>query len=109
MVLQFNVSAPDRVSGARVVTSFGVKASLPTFKVLSGETLDVRVLLDRALVETFLQGGRVAFVDASMRFSLDSTSVYLFNHGAAPVSANVSAHQMACGWTSELPTPKLQW
>ena len=109
MVLQFNVSAPERVTGARVVTSFGVKATLPTFKVLKGETLDVRVLLDRALAETFLQGGRVAFVDASMRFSLDNSSVYLFNHGAALVSANVSAHQMACGWTSELPTPKLQW
>jgi hypothetical protein len=50
MALRLNISAPD-AEGTRVVTAFGVRAVLPTFRVLKGESLHVRVLLDRPLAE----------------------------------------------------------
>ena len=68
-------------------------------------TLDVRVLVDRPVVEVFVQGGRGAFVAVS-NFSETLASVHLLNRGAAPVHANVSAYGMGCGWAAILPVPK---
>ena len=50
MALRLNISAPD-ADGTRVVTAFGVRAVLPTFRVLKGESLHARILLDRPLAE----------------------------------------------------------
>ena len=75
-------------------------------KLLKHEkTLDVRIIVDRPVVEVFVQGGRGAFVAAS-NFSLDHASVHLVNDGATSVEARVNASGMACGWASELPTPR---
>ena len=78
-----------------------------TFEVTlqKGETmLDVRVLVDRPVVEVFIQGGRGAFVAAS-NFSASLASVHLLNRGAAAVHATVSAFGMGCGWSAVLPVP----
>lgn len=69
------------------------------------KALDVRILVDRPIVEVFVQGGRGAFVAAS-NFSLEHASVHLVNDGAMSVEAHVNASGMACGWASELPTPR---
>ena len=72
--------------------------------VLKGEKLEVRLLVDRPVVEVFIQGGRGAFVAAS-NFSVSEASVHLVNQGVAAVEANVSAWGMGCGWAAELPLP----
>ena len=77
-----------------------------TLKVLTGETLDIRVLVDRSVVEIFANKGRAAFVSADNSFHENHTKVALFNSGKAPVTANVSAFGMGCGWTKTKPTPK---
>ena len=77
-----------------------------TLKVLTGETLDIRVLVDRPVVEIFVNKGRAAFVSADNSFHENHTKVALFNSGKAPVTANVSAFGMGCGWTKTKPTPK---
>lgn len=76
--------------------------------MLQGETLDVRILVDRPLVEVFVQGGRAAYVFADTTFTPDKSSVHLFNwgtSGAAVHARSVSAYGMGCGWTSTLPKP----
>jgi len=74
--------------------------------VLHGETLDVRMLIDRPIVEIFVNRGRAAFVSADANFSTSNTEVVLFNTGGGTVAAhNVSAFEMGCGWATELPKP----
>ena len=75
-------------------------------KVLPGEPLSVRVLVDRPIIEVFAQGGRGALVAADQIFSLESTSVHLFNTGKRDVSVTASLYGMGCGWAEVLPTPK---
>ena len=70
----------------------------------------VRVLVDRSIVEVFIGGGRVAAVMAyqppnavtlggrgSSPELWGYTSVHLFAHQPQSVS-NVAIHQMGCGW-----------
>eukprot|EP00937_MAST-01D_sp_MAST-1D-sp2_P006943 g6943.t1 len=74
--------------------------------VLAGERLDVRVLVDRPIVEMFFQGGRASYTRAAADFSAARVQVHLFNLGAANVAAsNVSAFGMGCGWTDTPPAP----
>jgi len=74
-------------------------------ELLKGEsTLDVRILVDRPVVEIFAQGGRGAFVAAS-NFSVGRASVHLVNDGAVAVVATVNASGMGCGWANALPLP----
>ena len=70
------------------------------------EMLDVRLLVDRPIVEVYVQGGRGAFVVAA-NYSVANASVHLVNRGRVPVVANVSAWQMECGWAAQLPTPNV--
>lgn len=109
------LTAPD-ASGARNATivfmpgaprpaqskGYVARATVP---VLSGETLDVRVLVDRPIVESFIMGGRTSYVNADTLFSMRDSSVHVFNDGAAAVAASVAAHGMSCGWSAEMPTP----
>ena len=105
--VSFNVSAPHPTTGTRTVTAYGVRAQVPPFPVLKGETLDVRVLVDRAIVEVFLMGGRTSFVASKVAYDPETTAVHLFNNGATEVVAkNVSVFGMGCGWTDALPLPK---
>jgi hypothetical protein len=65
----------------------------------------VRVYVDRPVVEIFINGGRAAFTHAAADFALNSTAVRVFNDGKTAVTAsNVSVHGMGCGWTAMAPT-----
>ena len=78
-----------------------------TIGVMDGETLDVRMLVDRPVVEIFVNRGRAAYVAADGGFVSNRTTVALFNSGKVAVTAlNVSAYGMECGWTKTKPTPK---
>ena len=77
-----------------------------TVLVAPGETLDIRILVDRPVVEMFVNKGRAAFVSADANFSVTKTAVALFNRGTAAVQAsNVSAFGMGCGWAKTKPSP----
>ena len=77
-----------------------------TVPVLAGETFDVRVLVDRPIVEMFVQKGRAAFVSADANFTVDQTEVAVFNNGSKAIAAtNVSAYEMGCGWATSKPVP----
>ena len=77
-----------------------------TVVVLRGETLDVRVLVDKPIVEFFIMGGRAAYVAIDEFYTPAAASAHLFNAGAHPVVAsNVSAYGVGCGWSHTLPVP----
>ena len=74
-------------------------------ELLKGESsMDVRIIMDRLVVEVFVQGGRRTFVAAS-NFSVGRASVHLVNDGAVAVAAIVNASGMGCGWANALPLP----
>ena len=75
-------------------------------KVLAGEPLSLRLLVDRPIIEVFAQGGRGALVAADQIFSLENTSVHLYNTGTRGVPVTASLYGMGCGWVDHLPTPK---
>lgn len=77
-----------------------------TVRVLQGEPLSLRLIVDRPIIELFAQGGRGALVAADQTFSLHKTSVHLFNSGHHVIRANASLYGMGCGWASSLPLPK---
>ena len=116
MSLTFSITAPD-AAGTRVASGTmleirdtrkeGIKFEM--VKVLKGETLDVRMLVDRPIIEVFIQGGRAAAV-VQAPFSPTATAVEIFNDGPLPIYGvkNVSAFSMGCGWLGEgapLPEP----
>merc|ERR1711924_452183 len=77
-------------------------------QLLPGEALDVRVLVDRPIVEVFVMGGRIAYAHADAAFSMDRSSVHIFNDAAVPVSTSgVFAYGMGCGWRDDMPQPKV--
>ena len=71
------------------------------------EGLEVRVLVDRSIVEVFIGGGRAAAVmsyqppnnvsDPAAMDLTSYTSLHLFA-GQAATATNVTVHQMGCGW-----------
>ena len=79
---------------------------VPRFQVLKGETLDLRLLVDRPVVSAFAMNGRVALTHAAADFDIGSTAVHLRGSPERPITvANVSVHGMACGWTDSMPVP----
>ena len=75
-------------------------------QVLAGETLDIRMLVDRPAVEIFVNHGRAAFISADGSFDPTKTGVMIYNKGSKSVTASsVSAYGMSCGWTSTKPKP----
>ena len=114
--ISFNVSAAD-ARGVRNVTASGSVGPKPpsseapykTCALYPGETLDVRLLVDRPVHEIFVNGGRIswAFADNANPFHTANASVWVFNHGAVMLNASsVSAFGMGCGWADELPAPR---
>ena len=84
-------------------------------KIFPGETLDVRVLVDRMIVEVFVMGGRLSWTHSDVKnvpgeyaFDVSNTSVHLFNRDAehSVTVSNVSVYGMACGWRVDLPEAK---
>ena len=65
-------------------------------------TLDIRLLVDRSIVEAFVMGGRVVFskVYAPALLMVPDTHVALQAWGA-PLTADVEVHSMGCGWTAD--------
>ena len=67
--------------------------------------MQVRVYVDRPVVDIFINGGRAAFTHAVADFVPNSTAVRVFNDGkTAVVASNVSVHGMGCAWTAMPPT-----
>jgi hypothetical protein len=109
LVLTFDVGAADAAGTRAVICNTGsvVTSPLPKIRVLDGETLDLRVLLDRPILEVVLQGGRVGFIHAQLGLNASSEAVHVFNEGKAQIDVvNVTAYGMGCGWTDTLPVPR---
>ena len=122
----FEVGPKDPESGSRRVTVAGIMNGLGppnpprpfkcyrgacpsnTTTLFVGETLDVRILVDRPVTEVYVLGGRIAFVHGDGTFTLDKTAVYVYNQdiSATVQVANVTAYGMDCGWRSDLPAPR---
>jgi sucrose-6-phosphate hydrolase SacC (GH32 family) len=72
------------------------------FPILKGEAaLDMRILVDRSIVEVFVMGGRAVFsktYNPAVLYVPD-TNIALQAWGTA-VTASVDVHSMGCGWTN---------
>ena len=106
-----NFTAPDTTDGTikatasiRTLNPCGTGSaglSQVTFPILKGETtLDLRVLVDRSIVEVFFMGGRAVF---SKTFNpavlyVPDTHVVLQAWGADLTVGSVDVFSMGCGW-----------
>ena len=108
------VSAPDAAGARKVDLSFVTPEpkschdsnANATVVLLPGETLDVRVLVDKPVVEFFVNRGRAAYVACDKFYSPDNSSVHVFNGGSVPVTvSNASVYGVGCGWTLTKPLP----
>jgi hypothetical protein len=79
--------------------AFSSRGNAQGFDVLAGEsTLDLRVLIDRSIIEVFAMGGRGAMT-AHDYPSEGSAMFHLVNWGESPLTVrNLSIASMACGW-----------
>ena len=106
LVVGLDVDAAG-ADGSRLVQATFNADGAPPFRLLRGERLELRVLVDRPLVEVFVQRGRAAYVFTDTTFSADKVAAHFFNAGSATLGLhNVSAYAMGCGWTSTLPEPR---
>lgn len=107
--LQFNVSAADQNTGVRQGTvTMRMRAEGPrttVFLVLKGEgVVSLRVLVDRSVVEVFVQGGRASAVARDYNGAVEETHVHITNTNTNTAAAasleirNLAVHSMGCGW-----------
>jgi len=85
-----NATKPQ--NGATVSTSF---------TVLANETaLSLRIIVDRVLVEVFVQGGRVAFTKSFVPPRWQNSAVHLLAQGTTTTMVLNRMHvwSMGCGW-----------
>merc|ERR1712151_120514 len=93
---------PVSTNGTRTaVFSYLSHKAAKSFPILPGETsLDVRILVDRSIVEFFVSGGRAVY---TARYYPEPGSggniVVVANTDTAFLSAKV--YEMGCGWTAE--------
>ena len=74
------------------------RTSQAPLRLLPGETsLSVRVLVDRVVVEAFVQGGRVQFTKSYIPPSINDSVVHVFS-SVSTSATSVSAWSMGCGW-----------
>jgi len=72
------------------------------FTVKKGETLDIRVLVDRPIIEAFVQGGRAAFTYGDTKFDSANAGSAVFNTGTTAVAVvNATGYGMECGWNAD--------
>ena len=97
---------PENGSGA------GTSAGCPTksrrecwaadFNLVRGQTeVEVRVLLDRSIIEVFVAGGRVSGLVTTLPAAQEYSKIHLVASAmnAGPIAAtNISAWGMGCGW-----------
>lgn len=99
MVINITLAAPD-AQGNREARAY-FNGNFAGLQVLSGESVDIRVLVDRPIVEIFVMGGRAAHTFADTTFNVANASVWLFNNGPVAPTATVSAWGMECGWYAD--------
>ena len=74
------------------------------FEVLKGEdAVTVRALVDRSIIEVFVQGGRASTVARDYNGGADETAVHVTNTNAADGGGalairNLTIYSMGCGW-----------
>ena len=69
------------------------------FKLFAGEMhVDLRVLVDRSVVEVWAARGRATLQGRSYG-AADHTAVHMIAHETPVVIANHSIYSMGCGWT----------
>ena len=89
--------APTGKPGAECGTQ--ANAARHHFTVLAGEhLLKMRVLVDRTIVEAFVQGGRVAYTKSHTPSDWRHTDVYLLSSNGSAVCAAATVWSMGCGW-----------
>ena len=117
-----NFTAPDAATGIMAATASirtldpctggNTGVTVATFPIYRDEkVLDIRVLVDRSLVEVFVMGGRVVFTktyELPLLYVPD-TNVVLQSWGVA-ATASVDVFSMGCGWADEpwQPHPTLE-
>jgi sucrose-6-phosphate hydrolase SacC (GH32 family) len=75
------------------------RAATARFVVLPGETtIDLRVVVDRVIVEAFAQGGRVAFTKSFMPLRWQDSCVHIRSNVSGAVASAVDVWAMGCGW-----------
>eukprot|EP01052_Picozoa_sp_SAG31_P023377 SAG31_NODE_1923_length_6914_cov_3.243580_7_plen_609_part_00 len=96
--------------GAEPTPAGGITSRSALVRLVAGESLDVRVLVDRSVIECFINNGRAAFVTTALNYSSAKSAITVFNHGGtgAVTARNVSAFQMGCVMTSVKPEPALK-
>ena len=113
VLLHINVSAPDQATGARTVD---VSASVPhatavgfnnshSFQHPDAAAIELRVLVDRMMVEAFVGGGRGVVTTPVLLPGKDPLAggAFLFSPGYAESAvdiASATAWEMGCGWAS---------
>lgn len=107
LVLNLSVSAPHPETGTRLLNlTNSANAQIPLIRIMKGELLHVRLLIDKPVIEVFLMGGRAAFVATKVPYDSNATAVHLFNNGARDVIAReISVKGMGCGWAAGIPMP----
>lgn len=108
-----NFTAPDPATGTmnavasiRTLNPCGSSSAglvSAIFPILKGETvLDIRIMVDRSIVEVFVMGGRAVFTKSynPAVFYIPDTNVAVQAWGAAALTASVDVFSMGCGWTN---------
>jgi hypothetical protein len=75
-------------------------AARHVFTVLGGEQLlKMRLLVDRTIVEAFVQGGRVAYTKSHVPADWQHSAVQLVaSNGSSALCATAKVWAMGCGW-----------
>ena len=100
------VFSPDGSTVVRLTPTNQTYIAAKTVPVLAGESLDLRILIDRPVVEAFVNGGRTSYVTADVAYSDANSSVHMFAGASSVAIESVEAHTVGCGWSTTLPLPK---
>jgi hypothetical protein len=100
------VFSPAGSSVVRLTPTNETYIAAKTVPVLAGESLDLRILIDRPVIEAFVNGGRTSYVTADTAYSDDNSSVHIFAGASSVAIESVEAHTVGCGWSETLPKPR---
>lgn len=94
-----SLASTGRLEASRNECGTQASAARHHFTVLAGEhLLSMRVLVDRTIVEAFVQGGRVAYTKVHTPADWRYTGVYLLSSNGSAVCAAANVWSMGCGW-----------
>lgn len=89
---------PGERVGSGVVTGGVSPTNSVQFALLEGEDLEIRVLVDRSIVEFFVMKGRAAFTTRAYP-TLSQNGLKLWS-GSRLKASKLAAWEMGCGWIS---------